>query len=103
MLFHELFRLNEHPARTTAGIVNFSFIGCEDLNQHPDDGSKRVKLPALFALGVGKLSEEVFVNLPENVLCFVPVEADLLDEIDELAEFSGLKLCTCKTFIQQSF
>ncbi len=47
-----------------------------------------IKLAALFALGAGEARQEIFVDAAEDVAGAVgrAAEADIADEIDQLAE-----------------
>ncbi|MNG26883.1 hypothetical protein D3C84_1119280 [compost metagenome] len=55
-----------------------------------DDAGRGVELPAALAFGAGKLAEEVFIDLAEEVtgLVGVATEADGRDQIDQLTELA---------------
>ncbi len=63
----ELFGLDEHAAGAAAGVVDAAGVGFEHLDQHADDGARRVELAAELAFGGGELAEEVFVDPAERV------------------------------------
>ena len=88
MRLDELLALNEHSARPAARVIDPALIGCQHLDEHAHDMGRRVKLAALLALGAGKLRQEVYVDLAKDVAGAVgrAAEADIADEIDQLAE-----------------
>ena len=84
----EFLALHEHAARAAARVVDAALIGREHLDQHAHDMRRRIELAALLALGAGELRQEVFVDAAEDVAGAVgrAAEADVADEIDQLAE-----------------
>jgi len=88
MRLDELLALHEHAARAAARVIDPALIGCEHLDQHAHDMGRRIELAAFLALGAGKLRQEVLVNAAQNVAGAVgrAAEADIADEIDQLAE-----------------
>ncbi len=83
--FGKLFGLDEHAAGAASGVVDAAGVGFEHLDQHADDGARRVELAAELAFGSGELAEEVFVDSAERVARLIAraLEADASDEIDQ--------------------
>ena len=81
----ELFGLDEHAARAAGRVVDAAGVGFEHLDQHADDGARRVELAAELAFGGGELAEEVLVDAAERVagLVAAALEADVGDEVDQ--------------------
>jgi len=89
VLLDELLGLHEHAAGAAAGVVDpRAGRGREHLDEHADDAARCVELPALLALGTGKLAQEILVDAPEDVLAAVlgVAKADGANEVDQLAE-----------------
>src|SRR3989338_9606332 len=84
----ELLAGDEHATRAAAGVVDAALVGGEHLDQHAHHARGRVELAALLALGTRELREKVLIDATENVLGTVgrTPEADIADEVDELAE-----------------
>jgi hypothetical protein len=84
----EFLRLNEHPSRPAAWIVDAAFVGREHLHQNPYHARWRVELPAVLAFRAGELSQEILVHAPENIfgLVFLVAEADGPDQVDKLSQ-----------------
>ena len=61
--FDKLFRLHKHATTTTAWVIDLAVVRVEHRHQGFYDASRRIELPTLFALGTGKLTKEVLVNL----------------------------------------
>ena len=100
---HELLGLHEHATGAAAGIVDAPLVRREHLHQHPHHGPGRVELPALLALGVGELPEEILVDLAQHVLCLVlRPEANGGDEVDQFAELARLELGPGKPLVQDA-
>ena len=59
--------LDEHAAGAAAGVVNAAFVGGEHLDQDADNGAGGVELAAFFAFRTGKLTEEIFIDAPEDI------------------------------------
>jgi hypothetical protein len=83
--FDELFGLNEHAAGAAAGIVDAAGIGLDHLDQHADDGARRVELAAQLTLGLGELAEKVFLHAAESIAGAAPLvlEPDACDQVDQ--------------------
>src|SRR5690606_37186969 len=66
--FDELLRLDEHPTRTTARVIDAPTIRLQNLDQQADNRGRRVELSTLLAFSAGKLAQEVLVDFTEDVL-----------------------------------
>jgi hypothetical protein len=88
MRLDELLALHKHTARAAARVVDPALIGCQHLDQHAHDMGRGIELAALLALGAGELRQEIFVDAAEDVAGAVgrAAEADVADEVDQLAE-----------------
>ena len=84
----EALALDEEAAGAHGGVVDAPLIGFEYLDDEGYDGLGGEVLAALLALGKGELTEEVFVNVAEDVLGVEVgvLEGDGGEEIDEAAE-----------------
>jgi hypothetical protein len=84
----ELQRLNEHPARAAAGVVDPTAVGLDHLDEQVDHAVGRQELAPLAALGERELLEEVLVDAAEHVLGagFLVADLDVADHVDQLAE-----------------
>ncbi|MNE90872.1 hypothetical protein D3C80_1884210 [compost metagenome] len=71
----ELLRLDEHAARTAAGVIHLAVVGVEHRHQGFHDTGRGIELPTLLAFGQGELAEEVFVYLTEQVASLAGVIA----------------------------
>ncbi len=95
MAFDKLLGLDEHPARTAAGVVDAALdaafrvgIRLEHLDHGPDDRARGVELAAALALGAGELAQEVLVDTAQDVSGFVLAGAkgDSRDKVDQFTE-----------------
>ncbi len=67
MLLDEVDRLHKHATRTTGRVEHLAAVRFDDLDHQAHDGTRSEELAALRSLAAGKLGEEVFVDLPEEV------------------------------------
>ena len=65
---HEIFTLDEHPARATAGVVDPAMIGFEHRHQQFDHAGRGVEFAAAFAFCTGETSQEIFVGATQEIL-----------------------------------
>ena len=72
VLLHELFRLDEHPARAAAGVVDPPLVGLQHCDQHAHDGAWCVELATALAFGARKLAQEILIHPPQDVAGSVP-------------------------------
>ena len=71
MLFYEVGRLYEHAARTAGRIEYFAPVRLYHFDHETHDGTRCKKFAALLSFALGELSEEIFVDLTEEVACGV--------------------------------
>ncbi len=64
----EFLALDEEAAGAHGGVVYATLEGLEHLDDEGDDGLRGEVLAALLTLGEGKLTEEIFVDVAEDVL-----------------------------------
>src|SRR5260221_8364860 len=67
MFRNELARLHKHSGGPATWIKDLAAVRFYDLNHQANDGTRRKDLPAFLAFTAGKLSKEVFVDLPEEI------------------------------------
>ena len=91
--FHELFRLDEHPAGAAGGIVDAPLVGGEHLDKAAHHAGGGVELPAVLPLRTGEAGEEILIHPPEQIngaVRLLPLagggELDGGDEVDQLAQ-----------------
>lgn len=63
------FGLHEKAAAAHGWIIDAAGVWLEHFDNQGNNGFGREILPAAFALGLGKATEEVFINVAENVFC----------------------------------
>lgn len=68
--------LDEHAARTTAGVEDDALGRFQHRNESPDDARWREILAASLPLRVGELPDEVLVDLSDEVLAAMILAED---------------------------
>ena len=63
------FGLHEKAAAAHGRVIHAAGVWLEHFDNQGNNGFGREILPAAFAFGLGKATEEVFVNVAENVFC----------------------------------
>ena len=63
------FGLHEKAAAAHSRVIHATGVWLEHFNNQVNNGFWREILPAAFAFGLGEATEEVFVNVAENVFC----------------------------------
>ena len=82
-------RLNQHAARTAGRVVDtHPWLRVDDFDERADDLGRRVELPGLFARGIGKELDQVFVGGAEQVgeLEVLVTQRNLLEILDEVRQ-----------------
>src|SRR5690606_25808388 len=83
----ELLTLDEHTARSAAGIVDAPLEGLDHLDQQPNDSPRGVELTSVSPLRRGEFVEEVLVHPAEEFLILTVLIAHFEGEqIDQLAQ-----------------
>ena len=63
------FGLYEKAAAAHGRVIHAAGVWLEHFDNQGNNGFRCEILPAAFAFGLGKATEEVFVNVAENVFC----------------------------------
>ena len=81
-------RLQQHPACATRRVIDgFAFLRIEDVDHQPHYRARRIELAGLLVRRVGKLLDQVFIGLPENVCPRrLIAEIDAREVFDQVAE-----------------
>ena len=66
---NKAFGLHEKAAAAHSGVIHATRVWLEHFDNQGNDGFRREILSAAFAFCLGKATEEVFVNMAENVFC----------------------------------
>ncbi|PRL25192.1 hypothetical protein BV089_01759 [Haemophilus influenzae] len=66
---NKAFGLHEKAATAHSWVIHAAGVWLEHFDNQGNDGFRREILPAAFAFGLGKATEEVFVNMAEYVFC----------------------------------
>lgn len=85
----ELLGLDEHAARTTAGVIHAPTVRFQYFHEYADYAGRRVELPAALTLGLCELFQEVFVHLSEEVACLAGTltrEPRGVEQVQQLAQ-----------------
>ena len=90
----EFLRLDEHTARTAAGVEHAALIGFHNLDKEFNDAARRIELSALLTFGKGELAEEVLEYMAENIGApgFRVTESDIGNKINKAAKACGIKI-----------
>jgi hypothetical protein len=108
MAFNELHRLDKHPRRAAARVINFALERFEHFGQQRHHAFWRIELAAAFAFGGGKLAEEVFVHATDQVFFrqrfdvgFVGQRFDVIDGVDKRRQLLGFQILTAEVVVRQ--
>ena len=108
MAFNKLHRLDKHPRRAAAGVINFALERFEHFGQQRDHAFWRIELTTAFTFGGGKLAEEVFVHATDQVLFrqrfhvgFMGQRFDVVDGIDQRRQLLGFQILTAEIVVRQ--
>lgn len=87
MALNKLRRLNEHTPRTAGGVKYFTFVWLDNLHDSADNAFGGIKLPSLLSFIAGKLTEEIFINAPQDVTRFSATKMQIvLKNINHISE-----------------
>ena len=78
--------LHEHPARATSGVEHPTAVRLDDVDNHLHDRHRCEELTPVVGLLIGKLSQEVLVDAPENVSVGT-LECRVIEGAQNLAEY----------------
>lgn len=108
MAFNKLHRLDKHPRRAAAGVINFALERFEHFGQQRHHAFRRIELAPAFAFGCGKLAEEVFVHATDKVFFrqrfhvgFVGQRFDVIDGVDKRRQLLGFQILTAEVVVRQ--
>lgn len=68
VLFHETFALHEEAAAAAAGVVYAALVGLQHFHDERDNALGRIELTTPLASGDAEFTQEVFVDVAQDVL-----------------------------------
>ena len=105
MFTKESFALNKESAGTHCRVKDTPVIRFQNLHDQGNNRFRSIELSAFFSLCQSKLSEEIFINMPENIFRFHcgMFKWNRTNKVNQPRQFFLINLKTCVIFVQQTF
>ena len=91
MCLNELHALYEHTTRTTTRVIYLTTIRLNHLGYEVDNGLRRIVLTFTLTFGNGKLTEEVFIDTPDEIILWVFQCVNLVNFIKQCSKFCAIE------------